>query len=204
MAEIVAETERLISATGTRRTRCRFYAIMNTPAVMRHLGGAPDARWLASMRVRADAPSTSANSATPSGSSRTKQTANSSAFAALSASMRQARGDLDGHSEIGWRLRESAWGQGYAKEAADRHARPRPSARFGYDQVIAMTIPPNARKPGADGAPRHGATRRPRLHRSALRARGQSADRLRTAALPTGPRHGLPRWPSCRVAAAAP
>ena len=49
--------------------------------------------------------------------------------------------------EIGWRLRESAWGRGIAKEA--------PIAtldlafeRFGYDHVIALTIPANEESQG--------------------------------------------------------
>jgi RimJ/RimL family protein N-acetyltransferase len=47
-----------------------------------------------------------------------------------------------GTPEIGWRLRESAWGKGIAKEAAIASF-DLAFGRFGYDRVIAMTIPPN-------------------------------------------------------------
>jgi RimJ/RimL family protein N-acetyltransferase len=52
-------------------------------------------------------------------------------------------GDLTGTPEIGWRLRESAWGQGIAKEAAIASF-DLGFERFGYDRIIAMTIPANS------------------------------------------------------------
>lgn len=50
---------------------------------------------------------------------------------------------IAGEYEIGWRLREDAWGQGYAREAATA------SLDFAFDrlgasQVVAITFPPNA------------------------------------------------------------
>jgi RimJ/RimL family protein N-acetyltransferase len=45
--------------------------------------------------------------------------------------------------EIGWRLREDAWGQGYAKEAATA-ALGAAFQRFGADEVIALTVPGNS------------------------------------------------------------
>ena len=42
MAEIVAATDRLILRTWDPERGNRFYAVMNTPAVMRHLGGVQD------------------------------------------------------------------------------------------------------------------------------------------------------------------
>ena len=49
---------------------------------------------------------------------------------------------IAGEYEIGWRLREDAWGQGYAKEAAAAsldHA----FDRLGARQVVAITFPGN-------------------------------------------------------------
>jgi RimJ/RimL family protein N-acetyltransferase len=49
---------------------------------------------------------------------------------------------IAGEYEIGWRLREDAWGQGYAKEAATAsldHA----FDVLGANQVVAITFPPN-------------------------------------------------------------
>ena len=56
--------------------------------------------------------------------------------------------------EVGWRLREDAWGQGYAKEAAIA------SLDFAFDalgaeRVVAITFPGNEAELGADGAARH-------------------------------------------------
>jgi RimJ/RimL family protein N-acetyltransferase len=44
-----------------------------------------------------------------------------------------------GQPEIGWRLREGVWGQGYAREAALASLR-LAFTRFGMDQVYAMTL----------------------------------------------------------------
>ncbi len=62
--------------------------------------------------------------------------------------------------EVGWRLREDAWGQGYAKEAAIA------SLDFafdtlGADRVVAITFPGNEASWGL--MERLGMTRRPEL-----------------------------------------
>ena len=44
--------------------------------------------------------------------------------------------------EIGWRLREDAWGKGYAKEAA-LASLDLAFGRFGADEVIALTVEGN-------------------------------------------------------------
>lgn len=52
-------------------------------------------------------------------------------------------GGPQGMMEIGWRLREDAWGKGYAKEAASASL-DLAFGRFGADEVIALTVEPNA------------------------------------------------------------
>jgi RimJ/RimL family protein N-acetyltransferase len=47
-----------------------------------------------------------------------------------------------GDFEVGWRLREDAWGQGYAKEAAIESL-DLAFNRFGAPHVVALTITPN-------------------------------------------------------------
>lgn len=47
-----------------------------------------------------------------------------------------------GDFEVGWRLRENAWGKGYAKEAAIKSI-DLAFDRFGAPHVVALTIPPN-------------------------------------------------------------
>ncbi len=54
---------------------------------------------------------------------------------------------LRGQFEIGWRLRESAWGQGYAKEAAIASL-DLAFDQFGAPQVVALTIGPNSESQG--------------------------------------------------------
>jgi RimJ/RimL family protein N-acetyltransferase len=46
---------------------------------------------------------------------------------------------VPGAMEVGWRLREDAWGQGYAKEAATA-ALDAAFDRFGADEVVALTV----------------------------------------------------------------
>ena len=53
----------------------------------------------------------------------------------------QAGGPL-GMMEAGWRLREDAWGKGYAREAATASL-DLAFDRFGADEVIAMTVQRN-------------------------------------------------------------
>jgi RimJ/RimL family protein N-acetyltransferase len=47
-----------------------------------------------------------------------------------------------GEFEIGWRLREDAWGQGYAREAAVA-ALDAGFGRFGADRIVALTVAGN-------------------------------------------------------------
>lgn len=62
--------------------------------------------------------------------------------------------------EIGWRLREDAWGQGYAREAAEASLR-LGFTRFGFEAVYAITLPHNERSWGL--MRRLGMTPRPEL-----------------------------------------
>lgn len=67
---------------------------------------------------------------------------------------------VEGDYEIGWRLREDAWGQGYAKEAASAsldHA----FKELGAERVVALTVAGNT--PSWGLMERLGMTRRPDL-----------------------------------------
>ena len=141
MAEIVAETDRLRLRDWGEEDEAAFYEIMNTPAVMRHLGGvqSPEDWNAAFQRLQ--------------GYSRDlghtfwivedKASGEILGFCGLKRLNAPGAGrDLTGTPEIGWRLRESAWGRGVAKEAAIASL-DLAFGRFGYGHVIAMTIPPN-------------------------------------------------------------
>lgn len=144
MTAVVAETERLRLREWGEGDARLFYAIMNTPAVMRHLGGVQDwATWEAAV-----------------GRINGFQRDFGHTFWLLE---RQSDGelmgfcglkrvnspgtDLTGQFEIGWRLRESAWGQGYAKEAAIASL-DLAFDRFGASHVVALTIGLNVESQG--------------------------------------------------------
>jgi RimJ/RimL family protein N-acetyltransferase len=145
MAEVVAETARLRLRDWKADDEQRFYEIMNTPAVMRNLGGVqtPD-EWSAGFhRIR--------------GFTRdfghtfwiveNKPSGEILGFCGLKRVNAPGAGGLTGMPEIGWRLRESAWGKGIAKEAAIASL-DLGFGKFGYDRIIAMTIPPNSDSSG--------------------------------------------------------
>ena len=122
-----------------------FYAAMNTPAVMRHLGGVQSREeWRAALqRIR--------------GFSRDfghtfwivedKVSGELLGFCGLKRVNSPGAGELTGTPEIGWRLRTSAWGKGIAKEAAIASL-DLAFGRFGYPAVIAMTTPDNVESQG--------------------------------------------------------
>jgi RimJ/RimL family protein N-acetyltransferase len=67
---------------------------------------------------------------------------------------------IEGMHEIGWRLREDVWGQGYAREAATASL-DFAFGTLGADRVVAITFAPNAASWGL--MERLGMTRRPEL-----------------------------------------
>jgi len=154
---VAAETDRLRLREWGEGDGDRFYAIMNTPSVMRHLGGVQDREtWdAAAGRIR--------------GFQRDfghtfwlverKDDGELLGFCGLKRVNAQGT-DLVGQFEIGWRLRESAWGQGYAKEAAIASL-DLAFGRYGATFVIALTIEPNLESQGL--MKRLGMTRRPDL-----------------------------------------
>jgi len=146
MAEIVAETERLRLRGWDKTDKAAFYEVMNTAAVMRHLGGLQTKEeWNAAFeRLQ--------------GYSRDlghtfwvvedKPSGGLLGFCGLKLLNAPGAGDdLMGTPEIGWRLRESAWGKGIAKEAAIASL-DLAFGRFGYERVVSMTIPPNRESQG--------------------------------------------------------
>lgn len=144
MTEVVAETDRLRLRIWGEGDGDRFYAIMNTPAVMRHLGGVQDRNgWEAALgRIQ--------------GFQRdfghtfwlVERKADGELLGFCGLKRVNAEGtDLRGQFEIGWRFRESAWGQGYAKEAAIASL-DLAFGRFGAPHVLALTIGPNMESQG--------------------------------------------------------
>lgn len=145
MPEVVAETARLRLRDWKDEDEGAFYRVMNTPEVMRHLGGVqtPEEWNAALVRIR--------------GFTRDfghtfwivedRENGEILGFCGLKRVNSPGAGELSGRPEVGWRLRESAWGKGIAKEAAIASL-DLAFGRFGYDRVIAMTIPPNRESAG--------------------------------------------------------
>lgn len=117
-----------------------FFRVTNTPNVMRWLGGTFDDAGCNKQRERVEA----------------CRGRNGFCFWALERRDDDAllgfcglkRADAPGSSvtgamEIGWRLREGAWGKGYAKEAA-RAALAAAFEDFGAEEVVALTVADNS------------------------------------------------------------
>ncbi|HET9352648.1 MAG TPA: GNAT family N-acetyltransferase [Sphingomicrobium sp.] len=113
---MIAETDRLVLRKWGEGDSDRFHAIMNRPAVMRWLGGVqgPEEWSAAYERII--------------GYQRDfgftfwiverKADGEMLGFCGLKRANAPGADAIAGDVEIGWRLREEAWGQGYAKEAA--------------------------------------------------------------------------------------
>ena len=131
MAEVVAETERLRLRTWDDDDEFRFYDLMNTPLVMRWLGGlqTPE-EWSAGyQRLRAY----ERDFGFTFWIIERKSDGEILGFCGLKRANAPGAAGILGEVEIGWRVREDAWGGGIAKEAAtasldlafDRFAAPR-------------------------------------------------------------------------------
>lgn len=140
MAEVVAKTDRLRLRTWEDADEFRFYNVMNTPAVMRWLGGfqSPE-EWSAGyQRLR--------------GYERdfgftfwiVERRSDDAilGFCGLKRTNAPGGDGIAGEVEIGWRLREEAWGQGYAKEAAVASL-DLAFGRFAAPRVVAVTAQRN-------------------------------------------------------------
>lgn len=138
MGEFRHETERLILRDWREEDWPLFWEGTNTPAVMRWLGGVCDADKRAGAQDRL----------------LSYQRDHGHTFWVLERKVdgailgfcglklcNQAGGPL-GMMEVGWRLREDAWGQGHAKEAATASL-DLAFERFGADEVVALTVARN-------------------------------------------------------------
>lgn len=143
--EVVAETGRLRLRTWGEGDREEFTRVTNTPAVMRWLGGV------------SDEPTRNAAFERMDGFQRdhghtfwiVERKADGALLGFCGLKRVNAPGGeaLHGEAEIGWRLREDAWGQGYAKEAAIASL-DLAFGRYAADHVLAMTVAGNTPSQG--------------------------------------------------------
>lgn len=157
VAKVIAETHRLIIRPWRDGDRSEYLASCNTEAVTKHLGGPSSIEDIdaALERIRAS------------------QDRNGFSFwaverksdAALLGYCGLKRTGLHGTPvaddvEIGWRLREDAWGHGYAREAAEA-VLTWAWVNLDCKRIVSFTIPAN--EPSWKLMERIGMTRRPDL-----------------------------------------
>lgn len=144
MADTVAETGRLWLREWRKGDRAEFVRHLNTPAVMRWLGGVQDEASYTAAFDRID------------GFQRdfghsfwiVERKSDGALLGFCGLKRVNAPGaPFPGDFEIGWRLREDAWGQGFAKEAAIASL-DLAFSRFAAPHVVALTVPGNVASQG--------------------------------------------------------
>lgn len=145
MAEIVAATGRLRLRTWDDEDELPFFRIMNTPAVMRWLGGlqSPDGWHAAFDRLR----TYERDFGFTFWIAERKSDDEILGFCGLKRANAPGADAIAGEVEIGWRLREDAWGKGYAKEAAIASL-DLAFERFDAPRVVAVTAAGNVPSQG--------------------------------------------------------
>jgi RimJ/RimL family protein N-acetyltransferase len=133
---LVAETERLRLLEWDEPRKAEFARVTNTPAVMRWLGGVADEKGIAAALERLD--SYQRDFGFTFWALERKADGALLGFCGLKRANAPGAEPLHSQHEVGWRLREDAWGQGYAKEAAIASL-DLAFGRFGAPHVIALT-----------------------------------------------------------------
>lgn len=134
-----------------------FFLVTDTPAVMQWLGGVFDHAGRKKQRERVEG--CAARNGFCFWAMERKEDGALLGFCGLKRA--DAPGStVTGAMEIGWRMREDAWGRGYAKEAATA-ALAAAFETFGADEVVALTVEGNTASWGL--MKRLGMRRRPEL-----------------------------------------
>jgi RimJ/RimL family protein N-acetyltransferase len=139
VAEVVAQTERLRLRGWTPEDAEPFYSALNTPAVMRWLGGPQ------TPEVWAEGVERLLGYQRDFGHTFwiVERLADGQLLGFCGLKRVNAPGaPMPGAMEVGWRLREEAWGQGFAREAAAASL-DLAFGRFGADEVVALTVQGN-------------------------------------------------------------
>jgi RimJ/RimL family protein N-acetyltransferase len=145
VAKVVAETARLRLREWDSDDEARFYAVMNRPEVMKHLGGVqtPE-QWSAAYQRVAGFQRVYGHTFWIVEDLASHEVIG---FCGIKRVNAPGAGELTGRHEIGWRLRPESWGRGLAKEAAIA-SMDLAFDRFDAPQVIATTVPANASSQG--------------------------------------------------------
>jgi RimJ/RimL family protein N-acetyltransferase len=140
MADTIAETARLRLRTWDEGDVAPFQAALNTPAVMQWLGGVGDDALYQGLFDRMQACQRDHGYCFWI----VERLSDAHLLGLCGLYVPQNRTTLlEGMTEIGWRLREDAWGMGYAREAAEA-CLTLGFDRFCLDIIVAFTIRQNA------------------------------------------------------------
>lgn len=143
MGEFQLETPRLVLRDWREDDWSSFFRLTNTLAVMRWLGGVADKRGMQAARERIEGYYRKHNHTfwllerKPDGGDLSGELLG---FCGLKRA--NQKGGPIGDFEIGWRLREDAWGKGYALESA-KAAMASGFEDFAAPHVIALTVKEN-------------------------------------------------------------
>jgi RimJ/RimL family protein N-acetyltransferase len=140
MADSIAETPRLRLRTWDEGDVAPFMAALNTPAVMQWLGGLGDEELYEKLFERMQI--CQRNHGYCFWIVERKSDAALLGLCGLYVTQRPAT-PVEGMTEIGWRLREDAWGMGYAREAAEASL-DLGFGSLGLEQIVAFTVRENA------------------------------------------------------------
>ena len=139
VAEVVAEAERLILRTWEFADRAEYARHLNTTAVGRFVGGVQSEEDLNAAFERLE------GYQRDSGHTFwvVERKGDGALLGFCGLKVANVPGTpVDGEVEIGWRLREDAWGQGYAREAAQA-ALGWAWANLDAERIVSFTIPAN-------------------------------------------------------------
>lgn len=135
----IAVTERLVLRTWELADRAEYARHVNTPAVGRHVGGVQSEAELAAAFERLEGYQRDSGHTFWA----VERRADGALLGFCGLKVARLPGtSVDGEIEIGWRLREDAWGQGYAREAAQA------ALDWAWDnldcaRIVSITIPAN-------------------------------------------------------------
>jgi len=143
MVEFRLETERLILRDWRDEDWPEFFRLTNTPTVMRWLGGVTDSEAQAKARARHKARrETHGFDLWAVERKRDGGHLSGELLGFCGLKLSDEEGGPIGEFEIGWRLREDAWGRGYAREGAEASLRAA-FEQLGAPHVIALTVEEN-------------------------------------------------------------
>lgn len=141
MAEFRLETERLVLRDWREGDAEEFFRVTNTFAVMRWLGGEMDAEGREALLARVTG-CREANGFCFWIVERKRDSGHLAGEILGFCGLKRADApgsSVTGEVEVGWRLREDAWGRGYAREAANA-AIATGFTRFGARRIVALTV----------------------------------------------------------------